>query len=171
MAQRQYESATVFTARAVDIRYLWTPSGEYKGKKQDKPSWYGSFITPKTTANWMHEPAFGPLCAAFGKLYAAHPAINNWPIVDGDMPHAETGKQSDWARGHWLFSGNSSNGAPNVEVVQHGGSLVKLTGPVGVKAGDHCIVGLSAAVAQNDARRCKLFLNACVFTQSGPEIA
>lgn len=169
MANQQYEQATVFNARAVDMRHLWTPSTEYKGKKQDKPSYFGSFIVPKTQAQWHLEPQLGGLVQAFSRIMQ-RAQISGFPIVDGDLPNAETGKHSEWARGHWLFSGNTSNSAPNIELVQAGGQLVKLTNKVGVKSGDYCMVGVSCAQKQNDARSIKLFLNAVVFTAPGEEI-
>lgn len=167
--QRQYESATVFNARIVDMRHLWMPSTEYQGKKQDKPSYFASFIVPKTQAQWFNEPALAGIAGACGKIWQSNQHILSWPVVDGDIPSPE-GKQSEWAKGHWLFSGNTSNSAPNVELVQAGGHLTKLQNKVGVKSGDFCMAGLTAAVKQNDARAVKLFLNAVVFTAPGEEI-
>lgn len=167
MAQRQYESATVFNARVVDMRHLWTPSTEYQGKL-GKPNWFASFIVPKTQAQWFGEPALAGIAAACGKLYQNNPHVLVWPVTDGDMPTVD-GKQSEWAKGHWIFSGSTGN-QPNVELVQAGGSLVKLANKTGVKSGDYCMAGVTAAVKQNDPRGVKLYLNAVVFSGPGEEI-
>lgn len=168
MAQRQYESATVFNARIVDMRHLWTPSDTYKGQKTQKPNYFSMFIVPKTTPQWFNEPALAGISQACGKIYANAPHIVTWPIADGDMPSPE-GKSSDFAKGHWLFSASTGN-SPNVEMVQAGGQLVKLPNKVGVKAGDYCMVGVTAAIKQNDPRGVKLYLNAVVFSAPGEEI-
>ncbi len=174
-AQRQYESATVLNARIVDMRHLWTPSTTYKGQQTQKPNYFSLFIVPKTQQHWSTEPVFANVMAAFGKLLqgqlqwaSSNPMGVTWPIVDGDMPSPE-GKTSDFAKGHWLFSASTGN-APNVELAQAGGALVKLQAKVGVKAGDFVMCGITAAVAQNDPRRVKFYLNAVVFTAPGEEI-
>ena len=84
------------------------------------------------------------------------------------MPSPE-GKSSEFAKGHWLFSASSGN-LPNVEIVQAGGVLTKLTNKVGVKSGDYVMAGVTAAVKQNDPRGVKLYLNAVVFSSPGEEI-
>lgn len=175
MAQRQYESATIFANRIVDMRHLWTPSTEYKGQQTQKPNYFASFITPKTQAHWSSEPAFAGVMAAFGKLlqgqlqtFANMPHAVDWPISDGDMPNKE-GKSSDWAKGHWVYSASTGN-PPTVELAQPNGTLIKLSNKVGVKSGDNTMVGLTAAVKQNDARGVKFYLNAVVFTSPGEEI-
>ena len=84
------------------------------------------------------------------------------------MPSPE-GKSSEFAKGHWLFSASSGN-PPNVEIVQAGGVLTKLTNKVGVKSGDYVMAGVTAAVKQNDPRGVKLYLNAVVFSSPGEEI-
>jgi len=167
--KRQYESAMVFNARIVDLRHLWVPANEYKGKPQEKPSWFSAFIIPKTRAGWHEEPLLAGATQALGNLYNNNPQIVDWPILDGDKPNRE-GKTSDWAKGHWVFSGSTSN-QPKVEIVQPGGQLALLQNKVGgVKAGDFCMVGLTAAVKQNDPRAAKFFLNTVVFTAAGEEI-
>lgn len=168
MAQRQYESATVFDTRIVDMRHLWTPSTEYMGKPSAKPNYFAMFIVPKTQAQWHNEPRLAGISAACGKLYANNPQVAVWPIVDGDMPGPK-GTVSEFAKGHWMFSASTSN-PPNVELVQAGGVLVKLTNKVGVKSGDHCLAGVTAAVKQNDPRGAKLYLNTVVFSSPGEEI-
>ncbi|MEL7086869.1 MAG: ssDNA-binding protein [Planctomycetota bacterium] len=168
MAQRQYESATVFNCRNVDMRHLWTPSTEYKGKKTEKPNYFGMFIVQKTVPQWFNEPALAGIAAACGKIYQNAPHVVTWPVIDGDLPSPE-GKISDFAKGHWLFSASTGN-PPNIEVVQAGGQLVKLPNRVGVKPGDYCMVGVTAAVKQNDPRGVKLYLNAVVFSSPGEEI-
>ena len=168
MAQRQYEPATVFNARIVDMRHLWTPSNEYMGKPSAKPNYFAMFITPKTQPQWHLEPALAGITAACGKLYANNPQVAVWPVVDGDTPNAK-GTISEFAKGHWLFSGSTSN-PPNVEIVQAGGVLTKLTNKVGVKSGDYVMAGVTAAVKQNDPRGVKLYLNAVVFSGPGEEI-
>lgn len=167
--QRQYEAATVFNARIVNMQHLWNPSYEYEGKKSDKPSHFASFIVRKTQAQWFSEPALAGIAQACGKLFQVNPHIIQWPVDDGDTPNIKTGKHSEWAKGHWIFSGNSQQ-APNVEIVQAGGALVKLQNKVGVKSGDFVMAGVTAAVKQNDPRGVKLYLNAVVFSGPGEEI-
>lgn len=174
-AKRQYEPVTIFNARIVDMRHLWTPSTEFKGQQTQKPNYFAMFIVPKTQAHWSTEPIFGGAMAAFGKLLqgqlqwaSQNPNQVVWPIVDGDMPSPE-GKSSEFAKGHWLFSASTSN-APNVELAQAGGALVKLQNKVGVKSGDFVMCGVTAAVKQNDPRGVKFYLNAVVFTAPGEEI-
>lgn len=168
-AQRQYEGATVFNARIVDMRHLWVPSNEYMGKPSTKPNYFAMFIAPKTVAQWHLEPVFAGVAAACGKLFQSNPQIVSWPIVDGDVPNPSTGKSSEFAKGHWMFSGSTAN-PPNVELVQAGGALAKLQNKAGVKSGDYTMVGLTGAVKQTDARAVKFYLNAVVFTAPGEEI-
>jgi hypothetical protein len=170
MTQRHYEAATVFNCRIVDMRHLWNPSLEYKGKKQDKPSYFASFIVQKTQAQWHLEPALASLTAACGKFYTINPNIVEWPVTDGDMPNPETGKQSEWAKGHWIFSASTYDNPPGVELVQAGGQLVKLPNKAGVKSGDFVMAGVTGAISQNNVRKMKLYLNAVVFTAPGEEI-
>lgn len=168
MAQRQYEQFTLFNVRIVDMRHLWTPSTMYKGQQQQKPNWFAGFITPKTQQNWGGEPALAGLVQGLLRLHANNPQITDWRIEDGDRPNAE-GKSSDFAKGHWLFGASSSNPV-NVEMVQAGGTLVKLQNKVGVKSGDFCMLGGSCAVSGQNTRAAKLYLNAVVFTAPGEEI-
>lgn len=173
-SNRQYEPAQIFNARIVDMRHLWEPSREYKGAPTQKPNWFSMFILPKTQAAWFNEPALAGIAGACAKfqgimqMYNYNPASVIWPIVDGDQPSPE-GKSSEFAKGHWLFSGSSSN-IPNIEMVQQGGNLVKLPAKIGVKSGDYVMCGVSAAIAQNMQNRIKLYLNAVVFTSPGEEI-
>ena len=168
MANRQYEPFTLFNVRVIDLRHLWTPSTNYKGQEQKKPNYFAGFITPKTQAQWHVEPALAGLTAALMKLHANNPQIMDWRIQDGDMPSAD-GKSSEFAKGHWLFNA-STDSPPNVEIVQAGGALVKLQNKVGVKSGDYCMVGGTAAVSQQNNRAAKLYLNAVVFSAPGEEI-
>ena len=168
MATRQYEPATVFNARIADMRHLWEPSREYKGQPTQKPNYFAMFLVKKTVAQWFQEPALAGIAAACGKIYQTNPHVVMWPVVDGDVP-SSAGKSSEFAKGHWLFSGSSSN-PPNVEIVQAGGVLTKLTNKVGVKSGDYVMAGVTAAVKQNDPRGVKLYLNAVVFSSPGEEI-
>jgi hypothetical protein len=168
MAQRQYEAATVLNARIVDMRHLWHPSTTFQGKPTTKPNYFAMFIVRKTVAAWHAEPALAGIAQACGKLYEKAPHIISWPIVDGDLPNPE-GKSSEYAKGHWLFSASSGN-PPNVEIVQPGGALVKLSNKIGVKSGDYVMAGVTAAVKQTDARGVKLYLNAVVFSGPGEEI-
>lgn len=174
--QRQYEAATLFNVRCVDMRHLWEPSREYMGKPTEKPNYFGSWIVPKTQAHWSTEPIFASAMQAFQKLlggqlqnFAQNPNAVIWPIADGDMP-SPTGKTSEFAKGHWLISASTGN-PPNVELVQAGATApVKLHSRVGVKPGDYCMLGVTAAVKQNQANGVKFYLNACVFTHPGEEI-
>lgn len=173
--QRQYEAATVFNSRIVDMRHLWNPSNEYLGQPTQKPNYFGTFLVPKTQGHWSNEPVFASVMAAFGKLlqgqlqgFAANPNAVMWPIADGDMP-SPAGKSSEFAKGHWLYSASTGN-PPKVELVQAGGSLVTLPGRAGVKPGDYCMTGLTAAVKKNDARGVKFYLNGVFFSAPGQEI-
>jgi Protein of unknown function (DUF2815) len=168
MAQRQYEQFTLFNVRIADMRHLWNPSDTYKGQKQQKPNYFGGFLVKKTQATWAAEPVLAGLVAAYGKLYATNPQIVDWRIEDGDTPNTE-GKSSEHAKGNWLFNASSSQ-PPNVELVQTGGTLVKLTNKVGVKSGDYCMVGGTAAMSGQNPRAAKLYLNAVVFSSPGEEI-
>lgn len=176
MANRQYESATLFNVRCVDMRHLWEPSREYMGKPTEKPNYFGSWIVPKTQAHWSTEPVFAGVMQAFQKLlggqlqnFAQNPNAVIWPIADGDMP-SPTGKTSEFAKGHWLLSASTGN-PPSIELVQTGAPApVKLHGRVGVKPGDFCMLGVTAAVKQNQPNGVKFYLNACVFTHPGEEI-
>lgn len=168
MTQRQYEPFTLFNVRIVDMRHLWTPSDTYKGQKQQKPNYFAGFISPKTQPQWHTEPALAGLVQALGKLYAGNPQIVDWRIQDGDTPNVE-GKSSEFAKGHWLFNGSSSNSI-NVELAQAGGQLVKLPNRVGVKPGDYCMIGGSAAVSAQNNRAVKIYLNSVVFSSPGEEI-
>lgn len=167
-AQRQYEPFTLFNVRIVDMRHLWNPSDTYKGQKQQKANYFAGFIVPKTQAQWHLEPNLAGLVQALGKLYASNPQIVDWRIEDGDTPNAE-GKSSEFAKGHWLFNGSSGNPI-NVELVQAGGTLVKLQNKVGVKSGDYCVVGGTVAVSGQNNRAAKIYLNAVVFSAPGEEI-
>ena len=136
----------------------------------------GSWIVPKMQAHWSTEPVFAGVMQAFQKLlggqlqnFAQNPNAVLWPIADGDMP-SPTGKTSEFAKGHWLISASTGN-PPNVELVQAGATApVKLHSRVGVKPGDYCMLGVTAAVKQNQANGVKFYLNACVFTHPGEEI-
>ena len=172
---RQYESFTIFNARIVDMRHLWNPSTEYQGKKQDKASYFTTCIVPKTQPTWFTEPALAGAATACSKFqsvmqaYQTAPNAIEWPVQDGDMPNKQ-GKMSDFARGHWIFSASTYDNPPTVELVQAGGQLVKLPNKVGVKSGDYVMLGGTAALNANDARKIKFYLNAVVFTAPGEEI-
>ena len=168
MARRQYEAATVFNARIADMRHLFVPSTVYKGQPTQKPNYFAMFLVKKTVAQWHAEPALAGIAAACGKIYQNNPHVLAWPVIDGDIPSPE-GKSSEFAKGHWLFSASTSN-PPNIEIVQAGGVLTKLTQKVGVKSGDYVMAGVTAAVKQNDPRGVKLYLNAVVFSGPGEEI-
>lgn len=165
---RQYEAATVFNARIVDMRHLWVPSDTYQGQKTQKPNFFASFIVRKTAPQWHMEPALAGIAQACGNLFQKNPHIVSWPVQDGDVP-SPTGKQSEHIKGHWLFTGSSSN-SPSVELAQPNGTLIKLANRVGVKPGDVVMAGVTAAVKQNDPRGVKLYLNAVVFCAPGEEI-
>jgi hypothetical protein len=174
--QRQYEAATLFNMRCVDMRHLWEPSREYLGKPTEKPNYFGMWIVPKTQAHWSTEPVFASAMQAFQKLlggqlqnFAQNPNAVIWPIMDGDMPSSQ-GKTSEFAKGHWMLSASTGN-VPNIELVQSGAvAPVKLHSRAGVKPGDYCMLGVTAAVKQNQANGVKFYLSACVFTHPGEEI-
>jgi Enterobacter phage Enc34, ssDNA-binding protein len=168
MAQRQYEPATVFNARIADMRHLWIPSEMYKGQKTQKPNYFAMFLAKKTAATWFAEPALAGITQACSKIYQNAPHVVQWPVIDGDMPSPE-GKSSEFAKGHWLFSASTGN-PPTVEIAQANGSLTRLTSRAGVKSGDYVMVGVTAAVKQNDPRGVKLYLNTIVFSSPGEEI-
>jgi hypothetical protein len=155
--------------------HLWTPSTTYKGQQTQKPNYFGMWLVPKTAGHWSQEPVFAGAMQAFQKLlqgqlqaFAQNPNAVIWPIADGDMPSPD-GKTSEFAKGHWLFSASSGN-PPGIELVQQGGQLVKLPNKVGVKSGDYCMLGVTAAVKQNQPNGVKFYLNAVVFTHPGEEI-
>lgn len=168
MTQRQYEPFTLFNVRIVDMRHLWTPALEYKGQPSKKPNYFAGFIAQKTQAQWHLEPALAGLTTVLSKLYQTNPQIADWRIQDGDTPNPE-GKSSEFAKGHWLFNGSSSNPI-NVELAQAGGALVKLPNKVGVKSGDYCMIGGSVAVSAQNNRAAKIYLNSVVFSSPGEEI-
>jgi hypothetical protein len=168
MAQRQYEPFTLFNVRIVDMRHLWNPSTDYKGQEQKKPNYFAGFIVKKTQAAWSSEPALAGLVNALSKILATNPQIIDWRIQDGDTPSAD-GKSSEFAKGHWLFNASTSN-PPNVEIAQPNGTVVKLSNKVGVKSGDYCMIGGTAAVSGQNNRAIKLYLNAVVFSGPGEEI-
>lgn len=173
--QRQYEPCQVFNVRIADMRHLWTPSMEYMGKPAQKPNYFAMFLAKKTAAHWSQEPVFGNVMQSFQKLlagqlqaFAQNVNAVQWPITDGDMPNA-AGKQNEFAKGHWLFSASTAN-PPSVEMVQAGGSLVKLQNKIGVKSGDYVMAGVTAAVKSNQPNGVKFYLNAVVFSSPGEEI-
>lgn len=169
MAQRQYETATVFNARIADMRHLWIPSDQYKGQKTQKPNYFAMFIAKKTQPAWHAEPALAGVAQACGRIYQNAPHIVTWPIIDGDMPNPE-GKSSEFAKGHWLFSASTGN-PPSVEIAQANGQLVKMPERTNtVKSGDYVMVGVTAAIKQNDRYGVKLYLAAVVFSAPGEEI-
>lgn len=170
-AKRHYESATVFGARIVNMKHLWTPSTEFAGKPTQKPNYFATFIAPKTKSHWSEEPVFAGLMGAYNKLVQQAGMqlqhVTSWPIKDGDVP--EPGKDvAEWARGQWVFSGSTGN-LPNVEVVQNG-TPVKLAQRAIVKPGDFAAVGLTAAFKMNDVRGIKHYLSTVLFTGQGEEI-
>lgn len=176
MAKKQYENFTVFGARIYGMKHLWNPSTEYQGKKQERPNYMAGFLVPKTQPHWSQEPIFQNMFGAMQKIHAAALAAlpydtpNLWPIRDGDMPQDPQRPPADWARGHWMFSGNSGD-VIKVELSQ-GQSLVPLQarGNV-VKPGDFVIVAGAAAINSQSNRAIKLYINNVVFTAPGEEIA
>jgi hypothetical protein len=173
MAKKQYENFTVFGARIYGMKNLWTPSTEYMGKPTTRPNYIAGFIVPKTRAHWSEEPVFAGAWGAMQKIYGA--VMNNmpynmvdWPIRDGDILTPGQ-KAAEWARGHWLFSGNSGDPI-NVEIVQNG-LPVKLQNRATVKPGDYVAVGGATAVKSNDPRGIKFYINSVLFMAPGEEIA
>jgi hypothetical protein len=166
MAQRVYIPFTLFNMQMVNMAHLWEPSREYKGQATQKPNWFHTCRTPKTRPNWWEEPALAPAWAAYSELLSKSgmnaQMVTEWPIKDGDMP-AEPGQPpAEWAKGHWVLGGSSSQGI-KVEIVQGGGACVPLTNRAGVKPGDYVALGLSAAIKQNNARGLKHFANTVLF--------
>lgn len=176
MAKKQYENFMVFGARIYGMKNLWSPSTEFKGQ-QTKPNYLAGFLVPKTQGHWSQEPLLANLWAAMQKIHAATMGGMGyehvtWPIRDGDMPPMDKPQEqpADWARGHWMFSGNSGD-TIKVELTQ-GANLVPLQsrGNI-VKPGDFVIVGGAAAINSQNGRAIKLYINNVVFTQPGEEIA
>jgi hypothetical protein len=171
--QRIYSPAMCFGLRITGLRNLWDPTTEYQGKKQEKPTYLTSFITPKTRANWFEEPVLNDITRALQELY--NKALSHipfpqvvWPIKDGDIP--EPGKQpAEWMRGHWFIPGSSTSPI-NTEIAQNG-QTVKITNRAIVKPGDFCAASLSFAVKTNDARAVKGYCNSILFMNPGEEIA
>ena len=174
MAKKQYENFMVFGARIYGMKNLWTPSTEFKGQ-QTKPNYLAGFMVPKTQVHWSQEPLLSNLWAAMQKIHAAtmsqlgYEAVG-WPIRDGDLPQDPQTPPAEWARGHWMFSGNSGD-VIKVELTQ-GQNVVPLQarGNI-VKPGDFCIVGGACAVNSQNNRAIKLYINNVVFTAPGEEIA
>lgn len=173
MANRVYVAFQVFSARVVNIQHLWQPSYEYLGKKSEKPNYFVTAVIPKTRQNWWEEPQLASSWAAYSELLQRSGMtpqhVTSWPVKDGDMPPEPGKNPSDWAKGHWIIGGSSSN-AIKVEMVQ-GNSVVPLAGRAGVKPGDFVALGLSAAIKQNDPRAIKHFCNTVLFMGPGEEIA
>ena len=169
MAQRQYKPFTLFNVRIVDMRHLWSPSDTYKGQKQQEPSYLAGFITPKTQAQWHLEPALAGLTAALGKLSpttrrswigvfktatcrARKANLPSSPRVTGCSTRPPNSlRTSTWRK---------------LEVALE----LELQNKVGVKSGDYCMIGGTAAVSGQNNRAAKLYLNAVVFSAPGEEI-
>ncbi len=171
---RIYKQTTVFNGRATGMRNLWEPSTEYKGKKQDKPSYLFSFIVPKTRGHWSEEPLFAGFTQAAQELYQqamSHipfPQIV-WPVKDGDVS-PEVGKSPiEWARGHWFLSGSSSSPI-DTNIVQ-AGVPIKIANRALVKPGDFVAVGIALAVNSNTPNAVKCYINSVLFMGPGEEIA
>jgi hypothetical protein len=173
MSQRIYVPFMLFNVRMVNMSHLWEPSFEYQGKKQDKPSYFTTCVTPKTRQNWWEEPLLAPCWAAYSDLLSKSGMtpqhVSEWPVKDGDMP-SEPGKPpSEWAKGHWVLGGSTTNPI-KVEMVQ-GGNVIPLVNKVGVKPGDFVALGLTAAIKQNNPRALKHYCNTVLFLGPGEEIA
>lgn len=111
MTQRIYKNVMILSGpRVFNMKNLWTPSTEYKGKKTDKPNYLCGVIVPKTAAHWSQEPCLAQFTQAMMEIHAAtmgqavpYQAVD-WPVKDGDVP--EPGKTpAEWAKGHWMISG------------------------------------------------------------------
>lgn len=163
----------LFNMRMVNMQHLWSPSTEYLGKKTDKPNYFITTVTQKTRASWWEEPLLAPAWAAYDQLLQKSGMtpqhVSEWPIKDGDMPPEPGKAPAEWAKGHWVLGGSSSN-AIKVEMVQNG-NVVPLPGKIGVKPGDFVALGCSAAIKQNNPRALKHFCNTVLFTGAGEEIA
>lgn len=173
MAKKQYENFTIFGARIYGMRNLWQPATEYMGKPTQRPSYIAGFLTPKTRAHWSEEPIFAGVWGAMQKIYAA--TMNgmpynmvDWPIRDGDIP-APGKPQADWAKGTWMFGGNSGD-TIKVEIVQNG-VPVPLVNRATVKPGDFVSVGGATAVKSNQPNGIKFYINTVLFMSPGEEIA
>lgn len=173
MAKKQYENFTIFGARIYGMRNLWQPATEYMGKPTQRPSYIAGFLTPKTRAHWSEEPIFAGVWGAMQKIYAA--TMNgmpynmvDWPIRDGDIP-APGKPQADWAKGTWMFGGNSGD-MIKVEIVQNG-VPVSLVNRATVKPGDFVSVGGATAVKSNQPNGIKFYINTVLFMSPGEEIA
>lgn len=173
MAQRVYVPFMMFGVRMVNMQFLWSPSLEYQGKPTQKPNYFITCVTPKTRAGWWEEPILAPAWAAYDQLLQKSGMtlqhISEWPIKDGDMPPEPGKSPSEWAKGHWVLGGSSSQ-AIKAEIVQNG-NVVPLPAKVGVKPGDFVALGCSAAIKQNNPRALKHFCNTVLFTAAGEEIA
>lgn len=173
MAKKQYENFTIFGARIYGMRNLWQPATEYMGKPTQRPSYIAGFLAPKTRAHWSEEPIFAGVWGAMQKIYAA--TMNgmpynmvDWPIRDGDIP-APGKPQADWAKGTWMFGGNSGD-TIKVEIVQNG-VPVPLVNRATVKPGDFVSVGGATAVKSNQPNGIKFYINTVLFMSPGEEIA
>ena len=172
MAQRIYKQSAVYDARIANMRNLWEPSTEYMGKPVDKPNYLVTVIIKKTRANWFEEPALAAFTTSCQELYAAtlshvpFPQVI-WPIKDGDT--SDLGKApAEWRTGHWILNGSSTTPI-DVSIVQ-GGVPVPLKNRAGVKPGDYVAVTTSIAVAANNPRGIKCYINKVMFMAEGEEI-
>lgn len=174
-ANRVYVPFTLFKVRIYDMRHLWEPSREYKGKAQDKPNYMVGGLIPKTRAAWHEEPDLQPAVAAYMDLLqksgmsTQQILADGWPIKDGDVSIDPTKQPADWMRGHWMLRGNSQNPIA-VSTVQNG-NVVPLMNRAAVKPGDYAALALSAGVNQQSGRAVKHYCNTVLFMAPGEEIA
>lgn len=172
-AQRIYVPFMLFNMRMVNMQHLWSPSLEYLGKKTEKPNYFITVVSAKSRANWWEEPLLAPAWAAYDQLLQKSGMtpqhISSWPIKDGDMPPEPGKAPAEWAKGHWVLGGSSSQPI-KAEIVQNG-NVLPLPAKIGVKPGDFVALGASAAIKQNDPRAMKHFCNTVLFMGAGEEIA
>lgn len=172
---RVYVPFTLFNVRIYNMKNLWDPSWEYKGKKQDKPNYMIGALVPKTRAQWWEEPSLAPATQAYMELLQKsgmnpqHMRLEDWPIRDGDVSDDPAKPTPDWMRAHWAIRGNSQQPI-SVSTVQNG-NIVPLMNRAAVKPGDFAALALSAAINQQNGRAVKNYCNTVLFMAPGEEIA
>lgn len=179
-ANREVISVMVFNVQALYVNKLWEPdTKDQAGKALDKPNYSLVTRVAKTKQHWWDEPEYASVLEACKRIFQTTMAPAGipferveWPVRDGDQPNKKN-VVKDYAKGHWLLSGNT-NYPPRIEAVIEG-KPVELASPVlgGRKIadnGDLVCVTFGIAKRTTDAFGIKAYLNAVVFTEKGTKI-
>jgi hypothetical protein len=175
MAQRQYEAATCSMRVRRHAAFVGAVPGVHgKADRKAELFWFvdrsenaGALVDRADFCECMQ--AFSKLLAGQFQNFAQNPNAVVWPITDGDMPSPPARRRSSpkvtGCCRHPPATRRISSWCKSGAVAP-----VKLHSRVGVKPGDHCMLGVTAAVKQNQPNGVKFYLNACVFTHPGEEI-